>query len=292
MSVVVLLGYALGVGLGVVASRITAFGRVWPRIVRTQLLLVEVVLSITAVWSITSVDTLLWPVLLAAALGGVYLVSVLTTRGPQARSRAALQAWAAGPNTGFFLIPVATMFAGAPGAVAAVLLHRMIIPLFGWWTHEMRREAPIRQRRRTSFIDQSPILALGIGLALRLTGPAPDWVITITLIAAPVLAISGAAVFTGSVLHPSQRIDARPGIRTWLMLVGVRVVLMAPLIALAPTMPLRIVSVLAALSIPTFVVSQLSTVYGYSNPVVAAGARYGWLVGAVGLLTAWLLATT
>lgn len=289
MSVVVLLGYALGVGLGVISSRISAFGRVWPRIVRTQLLLVEVVLSITSVWSITSIDTVLWPLLLALGLVLMYLVARVTASGPDARPRAALQAWASGTNTGFFVIPVATMLAGPAGAVAGVLMHRMSTPLFAWWTHELRRGAPIRQRRRTSFIDQSPLIAIGVGLLLRLTGPAPDWALTVTLIAAPVLAISGAAVFTGSVLHPTQRIDPRPGVRRWLALSAVRMALLGALAILAPTTPLTIVSVLAALSIPVFGASQMSTVYGYASPVVAAGARYGWFIGGVGLVAAWLV---
>jgi hypothetical protein len=65
-----------------------------------------------------------------------------------------------------------------------------------------------------------------------------------------------------------------------------RVVLFAPIIAFVPTEALRVVAVLCALSIPAFAVPQMALVYGYSDPVVAAGSRYGWFVGAVGLAAA------
>ena len=289
MGSLVIVGYLLGAGLGLTASRISAFGRVWPRIVRTQLLLVEVVLSITSVWSITSIDTVVWPLLMAGALVVLSVVARITSRGPDAPARATLQAWAAGTNSGFFVIPVATMLCGPAGAVAGVLMHRMATPLYAWWTHVLRRNAPIPQRWHSTLIDQSPIIALGVGLLLRLTGPAPAWALTVTVIAAPVLAISGAAVFVGSVLHPSQRIDPRPGVRRWLSLVAVRVVLLGGIAAFAPTQPLLVVALLSALSIPVFGASQMSTVYGYAEPVVAAGSRYGWLFGAVGVVAAVLV---
>jgi hypothetical protein len=136
-------------------------------------------------------------------------------------------------------------------------------------------------------VDQSPLLALVLGLALHLVGPAPDWTATVSLAMAPVMAATGAAVFVGSVLHPTQRIPARPGLGPWLRLVALRVALLAPVVLLAPNDGVRLVAVLCALSIPAFGPAQFSTVYGYAEPVVAASARYGWWIGALGVVAAY-----
>lgn len=289
MSVAVLLAYAIGVTLGILAARVTAFGLVWPKIVRTQLLLVAIALSITSVWSIDGIDSVVWPALMVAALAVMTLVSRLTVKGPSPDAHAALQTWAAGANSGFFVVPVATVVAGPAGAVAAVLMDRMSIPLYSYWTHLLRRSAPIPQRMHTSWIDQSPLIALGVGLVLRMFGTAPDWAHAVTLVAAPILAASGSAVFIGSVLHPSQRIDPRPGVRRWLALSSLRVALFLAIAVAAPTEPLRIVAILCALTIPVFAAPQMCTVYGYTEPAVAAGSRYGWFFGAAGLAAVALL---
>lgn len=289
MSVAVLLAYAIGVTLGLLAARITAFGLIWPKIVRTQLLLVAIALSITSVWSIDGIDSVVWPALMVLALAVMTVVSRLTVdrSSPSPDAHAALQTWSAAANTGFFVVPVATVLCGPAGAVTAVLMDRMGIPLFSYWTHLLRRSAPIPQRMHTSWIDQSPLIALGIGLVLRMFGTAPDWAHAITLAAAPILAASGSAVFIGSVLHPSQRIDPRPGVRRWLALVGLRIVLFAAIAVLAPTEPIRVVAILCALTIPVFAAPQMCTVYGYTEPAVAAGSRYGWFFGALGLAAAF-----
>lgn len=289
MSVAVLLAYAIGVTLGVAAARVTAFGLVWPKIVRTQLLLVAIALSITSVWSIDGIDSVIWPALMVAALLVMTVASRLTVRGPSPDAHAALQTWSAAANSGFFVVPVATVLCGPAGAVAAVLMDRMGIPLYAYWTHLLRRSAPIPQRTHTSWIDQSPLIALGIGLILRMFGTAPDWAHAVTLVAAPILAASGSAVFIGSVLHPSQRIDPRPGVRRWLALVGVRIALFGAIAIAAPTEPLRIVAVLCALTIPVFAAPQMCALYGYTEPAVTAGSRYGWFFGALGLVAAVLV---
>ena len=83
-----------------------------------------------------------------------------------------------------------------------------------WQVHLMRRDAPLRQRRATSWVDQSPILASVVGLLLHLVGPAPSWTADVLILAGPLLAFSGAALFTGSVIHPHNlavpRTAARP----------------------------------------------------------------------------------
>jgi hypothetical protein len=125
---------------------------------------------------------------------------------------------------------------------------------------------------------------------LKLTGPAPAATLTLSAICTPVLAGTGAAVFVGSVLHRSQRIDPRPGVATWLRLVALRVVLLGPLVVLAPSAAVGVVAALTALSVPTFGPAQMSTVYGYADAAVVAAARYGWVTGAAGLMAAWAVA--
>ena len=289
MTSVVLIAYVVGAILGRVAAGRSGFGRVWPSIVRAQVLIAAILLSITSVWRINSIDSVLWPLLMVLSIGLMSVIAYLTWHSPNRAARTSLQTWAANANTAFFVIPVGTAFGGATGAAAAVLMDRMAVPLYSWWIHLLRRGAPTPQQTRTSFVDQAPLIAVGLGLLLHLTGPAPEWTATITLIAAPVLAASGAAIFVGSVLHPTQRIDPRPGVRRWLALVGVRMALFIPIAVFAPTTDLRVVAVLCALSIPAFAAPQMSTVYGYADPVVAAGSRYGWIIGGVGLVTAVLV---
>lgn len=289
MSSAVLAAYAIGAILGLAAARIPAFGRVWPVIVRIQILIAAIALSIVSVWRITGVESVLWPLFMVMAVAAVFVVARLTVKGPNPAAHAVLQAWSANANTGFFVVPVAAALVGPAGATAAVLVDRIATPIYALWIHLLRRGAPVPQRRRTSVVDQAPVIALGVGLLLHLTGPAPEWTATLTMWAAPLMAASGAAIFIGSVMHPTQRIDPRPGFRRWVALVILRVALFLPIIVLAPTLALRIVAVLCALSIPAFAVPQMALVYGYSDPVVAAGSRYGWVAGAMGLVAALAL---
>jgi predicted permease len=289
MSATVLIAYAIGVALGLLAARVAAFGRVWPSIVRAQTLGASILLSVVAVWRIDSVASVLWPVLMAVAVAVIAVVAWLTYHGPDRDAHAVLQAWTANANSGFFVIPVAAALGGPAGAQAAVLMDRVATPVYAVWTHVLRRGAPRRQRRATSVIDQAPVIALAIGLLMHLVGPAPEWTATLTMVAAPVMAASGAAIFIGSVLHPSQRIDPRPGFRRWLALVLVRVSLFGVIAVLAPNPSIQVVAVLCGLSIPAFGPPQVSTMYGYTEPVVAAGSRYGWVVGAFGVGLALLI---
>ena len=290
MSAWILIAYVIGVALGLLAARSEPFGRVWPHIVRAQILVSAIALSIIAVWRIDNIDSIVWPLLMTAAIAVSHLVTYVTYRGPDRSAHAVLQTWASNANSGFWVIPVGAALGGAPGALAGVLMDRAATPLYAFWIHVLRRDAPRRQRRRTSLIDQAPVIALGIGLILHLVGSAPQWTATLTLWVAPVLAASGAALFVGSVLHPSQRIDPRLGLRRWLALVALRVTLFGLIAVFAPTTSIKVVAILCALSIPAFQAPQVSTLYGYVEPVVAAGSRYGWIAGAAGLVVAGVVA--
>lgn len=289
MSLTILAAYIIGMSLGLAANRITALGRVWPVIVRVQILVAAIALSIIAVWRIDSIQNVVWPLLMALTFVGLTIAAWLTNSAPDRASKTVLNAWAAGPNTGFWAVPVGAALAGPAGALTGVLMDRIATPFFAFWIWVLRRDAPIRQRRRTSVIDQAPTIALFIGLALHLVGPAPAWTVTVTNIAVPLMAAAGSAIFIGSVLHPTQRIDPRPGIARWLRMVVVRIILFAPIIWFAPSMPIRVVAVLLALSIPAFAGPQVSVLYGYADAAMAAASRYGWFFGAAGLLAAWLI---
>lgn len=290
MTISIALAYTLGIVLGLTAAKVSAFANLWSVIVRAQVLTAALALSIVVVWQIDSLDSVLWPAMLSSVMVIMTLVAFVANRNkPSQLAHASLQTWASNSNTAYFAIPIAAALAGPSAAAAAVLMDRISTPLYAFWVWALRKDAPVQQRKRSSLIDQAPVLAMLIGLALKFTGPAPDWTNDITLIAAPVLAVSGAAVFIGSVMHTSQRMSPRPGLRRWAMLIGVRVTLMLLIAVLAPTPELAIAAVLCALSIPAFGAPQAATVYGYKDSVVAAGARYGWPIGAIGLIVAMVM---
>lgn len=287
MTISIALAYTLGIVLGLIAARVSSIATIWPAIVRAQVLAAALSLSIVVVWQIDDLDAVLWPAMLSGVMVIMTLAAWVANRKKPARlAHASLQTWASNSNTAYFAIPIAAALAGPGAAAAAVLMDRISTPLYAFWVWALRKEAPRQQRKRSSLIDQAPVLAMLVGLALKLTGPAPDWTNNITLIAAPVLAVSGAAMFIGSVLHPSQRFPARPGLNRWAMLIGIRITLMLSIALFAPSPELAIAAVLCALSIPAFGAPQAATVYGYKDSIVAAGARYGWPIGAIGLVVA------
>jgi energy-converting hydrogenase Eha subunit A len=289
-GLIVVLAYALGAAIGVAGSRSARLAGVWQRVIRLQIVFVSVGVSILAAWRLEGLADLGWP-LLAAAFTFVIMACAwwTTPRGSDRAGRAVLRGWSANANGGFWVIPVATAIAGAPGAVFAVIVDRLYIIIFGFFTWILRRNAPERQRMRTSWIDQAPVIALGIGLILNVTHETPEWTATALAWAAPLLALAGAAVFVGSVLHPSQRIAWRPGMRIWAGLSAVRVLLFVPAAFLAPTPEIAITFVLFGLTIPAFFPPQLSILYGYRDAVVAATARWGWVFAAPGVVLASIL---
>jgi len=289
-GLVVVLAYALGATLGVASERSARLAGVWQRIIRFQIVLVSVGVSILAAWRLEGIADLGWPMLAVGITVVIMSVAWWTTpRGSDRTGRAVLRGWSANANGGFWVIPVATAIAGAPGAVFAVIVDRLYIVIFGFFTWVLRRNAPEPQRMRTSWIDQAPVIALGVGLVLNVTTDTPAWTATALEWAAPLLALSGAAVFVGSVLHPSQRIPWRPGMRIWALLSAVRLALFVPAALLAPTPEIAIAFVLFGFTIPAFFPPQLSILYGYRDAVVAATARWGWVWAAPGVAAALVL---
>jgi len=108
------------------------------------------------------------------------------------------------------------------------------------------------------------------------------------------LAFSGAALFTGSVIHPHNLAvrHTEHALRRWTRLTVVRVAyyLVVALAALAASStPIAIVAVLSGLSAPAFQPVQLAVLYGYRSEIVVAAVRWGWLLAPLGLLAAALL---
>lgn len=289
MIEIVLGAYALGTVLGLISLRVVAFRAIWSRFIRAQTLAVASLVSVTSVWAMNSWADILWPAMITVCFAVILAVAIAITRPPRRSGRGAILGWTGMANTGFFVLPVATALAGPPGAIAAVLVDRVSMPVWASMTWLARREAPIQQRTHTAWIDQSPLIGVGIGFILHFTIAAPAWVATVTSWAGPIFAATGAAIFVGSALHPTQRISARGGVKPWLTVIAVRVALIAPLAYFAPSMPIAVTMTLAALSIPAFGPSQASTMYGYSEPAVAASNKFGWIVGAAGLIIALLM---
>jgi hypothetical protein len=159
------------------------------------------------------------------------------------------------------------------------------------WIHLMRRDAPINQRRSTSWVDQSPLLASAIGLLLHLVGSAPASTKEILTLAGPLLAFSGAALFAGSAVHPHNlSVERTPhALRRWTWLTAVRVGYYLLIVVITSSTPLAIVAALSALSAPSFNPVQLAVLYGYRSSVVNAAVRWGWLLSPFGLGLAALL---
>lgn len=290
IGLVVVLAYALGAAIGIASSRSERLAKAWRLVIRWQIVAVSVGVSILAAWRLEGVADLAWPLL---ASGFTFIIMAAawwtTPRGPDRAGRAVLRGWSANANGGFWVIPAVTAIAGAPGAVFAVIVDRVYIIIFGLFTWILRRDAPQRQRMRTSWIDQAPVIALVVGLILNVTSQSPPWTATALEWAAPLLALSGAAVFVGSVLHPSQRIPWRPGMRIWALLSAVRLLLFVPAAFFAPSPQIAIAFILFGFTIPAFFPPQLSILYGYRDSVVAATARWGWVFAPPGIAAATIL---
>ena len=262
----------------------------WPVVLRTQILLTSALLSLVAAWRLTTLGEVVGPLLLAGALW-VLLVSTMVTRGGRSTGEAMLESWAVGPNSGFWVVPVATAFAGSAGAMIAVLANSANVAQNAVCVHFMRRDAPIRQRRSTTWVDQSPLLALVIGLLLHFEGPAPASTKEVLTLAGPLLAFSGAALFAGSVVHPHNLSVPTPSraVRRWAWLAAVRVGYFLLIVLCTSSTPLAIVAALSALSAPSFTPIQQAVLYGFRSGVVNAAVRWGWVMVPFGLGLAALI---
>jgi hypothetical protein len=264
--------------------------RAWPVILRVQILLTSAVLSLVAAWRLTTAGEVIGPLVLAGGLWVMFVAATLT-RGSRSEGEGALESWAVSPNAAFWVVPTATAFAGPAGAMIAVLTNVANTAVGAVWIHLMRRDAPIDQRRSTSWVDQSPLLASAVGLLLHLVGSAPASTKEILTLAGPLLAFSGAALFAGSAVHPhNMSVERTPhALRRWTWLTVVRIGYYLLIVVITTSTPLAIVAALSALSAPSFNPVQLAVLYGYRSAVVNAAVRWGWILSPFGLGLAALL---
>lgn len=289
--VVTFAAYTLGALMGVAVDRGGArLRRDWPIYLRAQLLATAGLLTLFSAWRLSSPAEVIAPVLIAS-VGWVLLGGSLLTRQGRTKGLAALECWAAFPNSGFWVLPIAGALVGPTGSmVTALSIAVYAVPNFVC-IHLMRRDAPIPQRRSTSWIDQSALGALGLGLALHLAGPAPAFSRWVLDASGPLMAFVGAALFTGSVLHPHNLSVGRgtEDVRRWLALSTARIGCLVPIIVLSHSHAVRVVAVLTALGAPAFSPPQQAVLYGYRSGVVNASVRWGWLALAPGFVVALLL---
>ncbi len=283
--------YLLGVGAGVAADRGgPRLHRDWPIYLRVQLLATASLLGLFSAWQLTAPRQVVGP-LLVTAVGVVILVVAFATRGSTSTGQAALEGWAAYPNGTFWVLPMAAAQAGPAAAVVTALSKSAYAGPAAVCIHLLRRDAPVPQRRSTSWIDQSALLAVAVGLLLHLAGPATAATHWVLRISGPLMAFVGAALFTGSVLHPQNVTTARTRADRWrwLSLTAVRVAYLLPLAVLTSSHAVAVVAVLSALGAPAFNPPQLAVLYGYRSGVVTTAVRWGWVFLPVGLLVAVLV---
>jgi hypothetical protein len=282
------LAYAVGALTGLGADRGgPRIRRDWPIYLRGQLIATSALLGLFSAWRLTHASQIVAPVLITA-VGVVILLVARATRKGGSAGQAALDTWAAYPNGTFWVLPVAGALAGTAASGIAAISNALYAVPNAVLIHVMRRDAPHRQRPITTWVDQSALLALAVGFLLHVVGPAPDWSHLVLEIAAPLLAFVGAALFTGSVLHPHNTdVGAgAAGVRRWLLLSTVRVVCLVPIVVLTHSSAVAVVAVLSAFGAPAFNPVQLAVLYRYRSSVVNAAARWGWVLLPVGLAAA------
>jgi hypothetical protein len=289
--VIVALGcYVAGaaVGFGVTRSGTPGW---WRHLVRAQMLAVGTTLAVVAGWKLR-VDTSLAQAAGVAACVYVLFAVAALTRARRSVGESLLEAWAAAPNTGFWIIPIATVLGGPTATVLAVTADQLATPLIAFSVNRLRRDAPTPQQTSTAFTDYAPMAGLAAGVALGRLVPAPSWTAVVLMVLGPVLAVTGAAMWAGSLRHLVGRLGAptAPDWRRWALLTATRVVLYGSATVLFWGSPAALVAVLGALSAPTFNPPNATVLYGYPSQVASIAARWGWLAAPFGLAAAAIAA--
>jgi hypothetical protein len=283
--------YLFGALMGLAVHRGGAkLRRGWPVYLRLQLVATAALLGLFSAWRLTAPRQIVAPIVIAAV--GVILLAVSDlVRGTHSRGLAELEGWAAFPNGTFWVLPVAGGLLGPSASAVAALTNAVYAAPNAVCIHIMRRDAPHPQRRSTTWLDQSMVLAVVIGLLLHLSGPAPAASHWVLLVAGPLLAFVGAALYTGSVLHPhNASVDrSTADFGRWMLLTAVRVGYLLAIAVATSSSEVAVIAVLSALGPPAFNPPQQAVLYGYRSGVVMVAVRWGWLLVPVGLLTAILI---
>jgi hypothetical protein len=285
------LAYAVGAFMGVAAHRGGAkLRRGWPVYLRVQLLATAALLGLFSAWRLTAPRQIVAPIAIAC-VGLLLLIVSNLVRGGHSTGLAELEGWAAFPNGTFWVLPIAGGLMGPTASALAALTNAVYAAPNAVCIHLMRRDAPHPQRRSTSWVDQSMVLAVVVGLLLHLSGPAPSSSHWVLLVAGPVLAFVGAALYTGSVLHPhNASVDrAVSDYGRWMLLTAVRVGYLLAIAVITNSSVVAVIAVLSALGPPAFNPPQQAVLYGYRSGVVMVAVRWGWFLVPAGLLGAILI---
>jgi hypothetical protein len=283
--------YAVGALLGMGAHRGgPALRQGWPAYLRIQLVATAALVGLFSAWRLTGIHEIVAPIALAG-VGGLLLVVAGLLPGDRSAGLAELEGWAAFPNGTFWVLPMAGALLGATASTITALANAVYAGPNAICIHLMRRDAPIPQRRSTTWTDQSMLLAVVAGLALHLVGPAPEasrWVLDI---AGPLLAFVGAGLYTGSVLHPHNASVERTGdaLSRFALLSGVRIVYLVVLALITHSTAVAVIAVLSAFGPPAFNPPQQAVLYGYRSAVVMVAVRWSWILVPIGLGVAVLL---
>ena len=280
--------YAIGALLGLAVHRGgPRLRRGWPIYLRIQLVATAALLGLFSAWRLTAPGQIVAPVVMAGA-GAVLLGVSFLLRGPRSTGLSQLEAWTAFPNSTFWVLPISGALAGPVGSVIAALTNAAYAVPTAVCIHLLRRDAPFPQRHSTSWLDQSMLVAVAVGLLLHLTGPAPAASHWVLVVAGPVLAFIGAGLYTGSVLHPhNSSVDrTRDEGRRWLLFTAIRVVALGAVALITDSTAIAVVALLSALGPPAFNPPQQAVLFGYRSGLVMIAARWGWLFLPVGLVLA------
>ena len=283
--------YALGALIGLVVHRGgPRLRRGWPVYLRVQLVATAALLGLFSAWRLTAPRQIVAPIVIAG-VGGVLLGASYLVRGRHSTGLSQLEGWAAFPNSTFWVLPIGGALVGPSASVIAALTNAVYAVPNAVCVHLMRRDAPFPQRHSTSWMDQSMLVAVVVGLLLHLTGPAPAVSHWVLVVAGPVLAFVGAALYTGSVFHPhntSVRRTAPEG-RRWVLLTGIRVTYLTVIAVVTNSTAVAVIAVLSAFGPPAFNPPQQAVLYGYRSGLVMIAVRRGWLFLPVGLALALLI---
>jgi hypothetical protein len=283
--------YGLGALIGLVVHRGgPRLRKGWPVYLRLQLVATAGLLGLFSAWRLTAPRQVVAPIVIAG-VGGVLLGAAYLVRGGHSTGLSQLEGWAAFPNSTFWVLPIGGALVGPPASVVAALTNAVYAVPNAVCVHLMRRDAPFPQRHSTSWLDQSMLVAVAIGLLLHLTGPAPAASHWVLVVAGPLLAFVGAALYTGSVFHPHNASVRRTAAesRRWALLTFIRVAYLAAIAVVTNSTAVAVIAVLSAFGPPAFNPPQQAVLYGYRSGLVMIAVRRGWLFLPVGLTLALLI---
>ena len=246
--------YALGALIGLVVHRGgPRLRKGWPVYLRIQLVATAALLGLFSAWRLTAPRQIVAPIVIAA-VGGVLLGAAYLVRGQHSTGLSQLEGWAGFPNSTFWVLPIGGALVGPPASVIAALTNAVYAVPNAVCVHLMRRDAPLPQRHSTSWLDQSMLVAVAIGLLLHLAGPAPAASHWVLVVAGPLLAFVGAALYTGSVFHPHNASVRRTAAeaRRLALLTGIRVAYLGVIAVVTNSTAVAVIAVLSAFGPPAF----------------------------------------